>query len=261
MTEQSSEPEIVFILGGIVLLLGVIIVGISAGSVDNEQVFVQSFDAQDSNISGEQNARIVSSENGQVVIEGSVTGSSSEMKPVLKRVERINGSDIIEVNIEAERKSSSEVVLPAFYNYRYEMTLSGVDENDQIVVKYGNESFNLSTENVNTNMSNKNPQFNFEKRATDSASTNEKVSIDKEDDKTKIKGIIVGSTGAQSAYLANTETNDSTITVDVRLKEADGFATQVITGYGYEVSVTEFEDFENIVVEHGGKKVEKFGVS
>jgi len=153
-----------------------------------------------------------------------------------------------------------EVVLPAFYNYGYEMTLSGVDEDDQIVVKYGSESFNLSAKNGDTNMSNKNPQFDFEERAMNSASTNEKVSIDKKDDEIRLEGTIVGNTGGQSPYLANTETDDSTITVDVRLKGPNGFATQVITGYGYGISVTDFEDFENIVVEHRGKEVENFDI-
>lgn len=182
---------------------------------------------------------ITKQDDGSYKVEGRIVGSMGGGDVVVKSVESDSGT--VKVNLGVEQSGVGTTVLTG---YEYEMNVVNVGDRELSVI-HGDEA---SVEDPTPE-----PSAELIDTSADSSTTTERSSVSFGEDEATVKGVIVGNTGGQEVFIENVENKDGKTYLEVDLEETDGFATQVITGYKYEIDVSNPED--TIVVQHGGKTV------
>jgi hypothetical protein len=200
----------------------------------------------------EESARIADWSNNQIRVEGQIIAEQAGEKVVIKDYEVKDG--VFKINIDTEAPQDG-VYPQVIVSHNYELQInSSYNTADLKVVVNHTEGEEYSFNNIDTenNISQK-VSASLESVSSYSSNPEESVRVQSKKDTVHITGTIIGNTGGQQVIVDNIENRDGRTYVNIDLNKPNKFVTQVITGYNYNISVSNAED--EIVVLHKGEKV------
>lgn len=244
MSDYRIYVLIAFGVVCVIAFLGIIFsaFGVSPGNGGQDVPEVKSLQVLDSDSSETKTYKNITRENnGTYSVKGRIVGSTGGGEVVVESVG--SGSESVEVHLKVE---SSGIGTTVITGYEYSMKVNGVDDRELSVVHDSSSVENSFKE------SNGEPSAELT-GSSSSSTTTETSSVSFDGNKTLVEGVIVGNTGGQEVVVNSVENRDGMTYLNIGLEGSDGFATQVITGYSYDVEVSNSAD--TVVVQHDGKTV------
>lgn len=245
MSDYRKYVLITFVTVCVIAFLGIIFsaFGVSPGNGGEDVPKVKSLQVLDSDSSEtERYKNITREDNGTYSVKGRIVGSMGGGEVVVESVG--SDSESVEVHLKVE---SSGIGTTVITGYEYSMKVKGVDDRELSVV-------HDSSSSVDNSFKESNGEPTAELIGSSSSSTTtETSSVSFDANKTLVEGVIVGNTGGQEVVVNGVENRDGMTYLNIGLEVSDGFATQVITGYSYDVEVSNSAD--TVVVQHDGETV------
>lgn len=247
MSDKTSTRLVLFAIGIVVVSVVVGLVAYSSQSTGEEPEVQELVSMDNHSLNEDELVRVTGYDDDEVTIVGSSPGEFT--KESVRLVE--NGGDQVYVQIESGNQNDG--VAKQDGGKAYKMKISGVDQEDEIVVDYGGgETVTLRSGNQSDETTeNEGLDYKMELISSTAASPSNQHSVNVREDTVLINGSIVGNTGGQNPVVQYSSLEDGTLKVEVGLQKPDGFATQVISEYQYELQFRNLsETVENVKVLH-----------
>lgn len=247
MTEYKTYVLVAFGTVCAVAFLGIISVAFGVTPDSNpedeepevEDLEIVATDASET----EEYTNITTEEDGTYTVKGRIVGSMGGGEVVVESVNADSETVTVELAVE-----NSGIGITVITGYEYSMSVQNVGNRELTVVHGDNKS-----EDSPVKQPEEDPTAELTDVSSSASTTTETSSVNFNEDKAVINGVIVGNTGGQTVVINGVDSRDGTTYVDVGLEEPDGFATQVITGYKYSIEVSNPSD--TVAVQHNGETV------
>lgn len=197
-------------------------------------------------------AEIMSRSEDSITVNGRILAEQAGEDVVIDNYEHEDGVLTVDLDTVAPDDDRFYPQIVQYISYGLDIKSDQVNLSDSdLVVKHINgEQYNLGMEEP----SEKNPTAEIDEQEANAQLGQEYADVSMTDEVATIRGVIVGNTGGQTVYINSVEVRGGNTYVDVSLESADGFATQVITGYRYKATVK--HPIGDVVVLHDSEEVD-----
>lgn len=200
-----------------------------------------------------ESAEITSRSENSVIVEGRILAEQAEEEIIIDSYEYNNGVLTVNIDTVAPNEDRFYPQIIQYQSYRIDAVSDQFDLSnvDMVVNHINGDRYNLGMKDSNMN---EGPTSEITEQDSSAGLDSEYAVVNTEDGVSKVRGIIVGNTGGQTVYVEDVNVRGGKTYVNIGLESADGFATQVITGYKYEAIVD--DPVGDVVVQHEGENVD-----